>query len=123
MDFVQIMHDWRRMCDKHSCSCLCDKHLRSRDKLMARGLPTCPVAIYCTGQCDEDPLDWTEEATMLFADVVNNWARANPELKPITWGELLKELGVISDSPTTGFRFEDSAAVPEHIVKMLKAKE
>ena len=114
MDFAKIMHDWRRMCYKHSCS---------RDKLMARGLPTCPVAIYCTGQCDEDPLDWTEEATMLFADVVNNWARANPEQKPITWGELLKELGVMSGSPATGFRFEDSAAVPEHIVKMLKAKE
>lgn len=71
MEFVQIMKDWRRICNKHTCS---------RNKDAFTGLPICPIESLHDGYpCDEDPIDWTEKATKQLEEIVMSWAAEHPE--------------------------------------------
>ena len=85
-DFVQTMKDWRRMCNNSYCS-------RSVDGPLY-GERLCPIAAYHKGTpCDEDPIDWTEDATKQFEEIVMQWAAEHPEPQYPTWGDWFAERG------------------------------
>lgn len=80
-EFNEVCKQWRRMCDKHTCS---------RNKEAFTGLPICPIAATHEGYpCDEDPIDWTEKATKQLEEIVMAWAAEHPEPVYPTWYEFL----------------------------------
>ena len=86
-EFQEVMKQWRRMCDKHTCS---------RNKEAFTGLPICPIAATHDGYpCDEDPIDWTEKATKQLEEIVMAWAAEHPVVYP-TWEEWLVDNGVFA---------------------------
>lgn len=87
MEFTEVMKQWRRMCDMHTCS---------RNKIA--GLLVCPIVCQHSGYpCEEDPIDWTEEATRSFEEIIMAWAAEHPEPVYPTWGEWFVEHGDLVD--------------------------
>ena len=81
-EFQEVCRQWRRMCDKHTCS---------RNKDAFTGLPICPIAAKHEGYpCDEDPIDWTEKATKQLEEIVMSWAAEHPEPVYPKWSEWIE---------------------------------
>ena len=113
MEFVEVMKQWRRMCNKHTCS---------RNKDAFTGLLLCPIASLHDGYpCDEDPIDWTEKATKQLEEIVTDWAAENPEPVYPTWWTWLINEGVIEKGSTYTGAFDQlkMKSIPSDIAEKL----
>lgn len=84
-DFVQVMKDWRRLCET----------IQSENQQTSSGgwCKGCPVQGVCV--IDTEIKDTTDKGLAMIGERIQSWAAENPEPVYPSWGEWLHNLHVV----------------------------
>lgn len=83
--FQEVMRQWRRMCELHTC-----------DNWYESELPLCPLIIQHNGYpCDDAVTDLSQESVAQIEQIVTAWAAEHPEPVYPTWYRWLIMMGAV----------------------------